>query len=260
MAGESIFESAQWYDRSVNWEARLQREIPVLCDVFGPPGAGGLLDAGCGTGHQAVALARRGYAVTGADASAEMLDLARGHAEREDAQVRFLCCTYDGLADRLHAGSDGVFCIGNSLAAAGSAEASGRAIASFGAVLRPGGRLFVQVLNFPPMWAESPCVRGPRVSLVDGVEYVSVRCFQFVADPAAGPQGAVSVTNVTLWHDEAWHKRCHSGTLYPLTREELTAWCAAAGMIVQETYGAYDRAAFDPEASTDLIVIAERKP
>lgn len=257
---ETIFESAGWYDRSVNWAARLGREIPVLCEVFGRPGEGGLLDAGCGTGHQAVALAQRGYAVTGADASAEMLEVARGHASREGAHPRFVCCPYDALTDRLDAGFDGVMCIGNSLAAAGSAGAIERAVANFGSLLRPGGRLFVQVLNFPPLRLASPCVRGPRVSVVDGVEYVSVRCFDFRPDPQAGPQGCASVTNVTLWNDGAWHKRCHSGTLYPLTREELTTWCARANLTVLNVYGLYDRTPFDPKTSIDVILIAERKP
>ena len=60
----NMFETAEWYDRTVNWDARLRREIPLLCDVFGPPGDGGILDAGCGPGRQAIALADKGYAVT----------------------------------------------------------------------------------------------------------------------------------------------------------------------------------------------------
>jgi len=43
------------------------------------PGAG-LIDAGCGTGRYAIELARRGYAVTGVDASPELLAQARESA------------------------------------------------------------------------------------------------------------------------------------------------------------------------------------
>ncbi|HUU83324.1 MAG TPA: methyltransferase domain-containing protein, partial [Phycisphaerae bacterium] len=200
----------------------------------------------------------QGYTVTGADASPEMLDLARRHAERAGAKSRFICCRYGELAQQLGAGFDGVFCIGNSLAAACSADAGEEAVANFGAVLRPGGRLFVQVLNFVPMREESPCVRGPRLTVVDGVEHVSVRCFQFMPKPEAGPQGHIVVTNVTLWNDGAWHQRSHGGTIYPLTRDELAAWCGRADLTVVDTYGAYDRSAFDAQASVDLIIVAQR--
>lgn len=48
-----------------------------------------ILDLGCGTGKMTIELARRGYDMTGVDFSTEMLDIARGEAERA------------GLADRM---------------------------------------------------------------------------------------------------------------------------------------------------------------
>ncbi|MHC4066469.1 MAG: class I SAM-dependent methyltransferase [Planctomycetota bacterium] len=258
VAQTDIFCSAERYDRSINWDARLRREIPLLAEVFGPPGQGGLLDAGCGTGRQAVAMAKGGYQVTAADASEEMLELARRHAAEGDAGVRFVCCPYARLAENLQPGLDGVYCLGNSLAAAGSAAEIELAIRNFATLLSAGGRLFVQVLNFPPLRDESPCVRGPRFVTVDGIEYVSVRTFHFVADPASGPQGRVEVTNVTLWRDAQWRQQSAVATLYPLTCDELTLWCRAAGLDVMHTFGGYDRARFDLATSSDLLLIAEK--
>jgi ubiquinone/menaquinone biosynthesis C-methylase UbiE len=48
-----------------------------------------ILDVGTGTGRAAIALARRGAIVTGVDASAEMLDVARQRAAEEGVQVTF---------------------------------------------------------------------------------------------------------------------------------------------------------------------------
>ena len=76
-AGASIFESADWYDRGIDWDARLGREIPFLRDVMGPPGQLGLLDAGCGTGRHAVAMAREGYRVVGLDSGQPTTSAAR---------------------------------------------------------------------------------------------------------------------------------------------------------------------------------------
>ncbi|MDO8630378.1 MAG: class I SAM-dependent methyltransferase, partial [Phycisphaerales bacterium] len=175
-------EGARWYDRSIDWSARLSREVPVLCEVFGQPAAGGVLDAGCGSGHQAAALAKRGYRVVGADASEFMLSVARQIASNENANVRWVRAAYTELCQTVGAGFDGVYCLGNSLAAAGSREGVRAAVEQFGKCLRPGGRLFIQVLNFERMRKEIPCVQGPRVAHVEGREYVSVRQFHFVED------------------------------------------------------------------------------
>ena len=246
-----IFAAAEWYDRGINWSARLGREIPVFKDVFGPPGKGGILDAGCGTGHQASAMNKQGYQVVGADAAEEMLAIARRTAKAEGATVEFVRTRYESLLKETGGGFDGIYCIGNSLAASGSRAAAAEAIGQFGQCLRPGGQLFVQVLNFPPMRAKRPCVLGPRISNVDGQEYVSVRQFHFAAD-------TLKVTSISLWNDGSWHQRASCGTLYPMTLDELRDWCKDAGLIVESIWHSYAREPFDPDRSTDLILVARR--
>jgi SAM-dependent methyltransferase len=63
------------------------KDYPGECDAieelfrrYGDGRVHTLLDLGCGTGSHALAFARRGYAVTGADRSAAMLDIAREKA------------------------------------------------------------------------------------------------------------------------------------------------------------------------------------
>ena len=60
------------YDRFVNWEARLSAELPFLIselDNIDPDHGEPLtvLDAACGTGQHAIALAKAGYNCAGAD-------------------------------------------------------------------------------------------------------------------------------------------------------------------------------------------------
>lgn len=248
----NVFTSAEWYDRGINWSARLGREIPVFVDVFGPPASGKILDAGCGTGHQACGMNKRGYRVTGIDASPEMLEIAAQTAKAEEAIVEFVLTPYAGLYDKIGGGFDGVFCIGNALAAAGSREAVAEAIGQFARCLRPGGRLFLQVLNFPPMRAKEPCVLGPRISKFDGQEYVSVRQFHFNDD-------AVQVTSISMWNDGSWHQRASCGMLYPMTLDELRGWCENSGLEVESTWHSYAREPFEPDRSTDLILVAKRR-
>ncbi|NTV03324.1 class I SAM-dependent methyltransferase [bacterium] len=56
------------------------REVDFLLEELSPPPGGSILDVGCGTGRHAVELAKRGYAVTGLDLSAAMLEQAAAAA------------------------------------------------------------------------------------------------------------------------------------------------------------------------------------
>jgi len=247
----SMFAAPEWYDRGINWTARLGREVPVLTDVFGPPDSKRLLDAGCGTGRQAVAMCEAGFDVTGLDADAGMLSIASDVGRQAGVNIEWKQGRYDGLPEAVGGGFDGVYCLGNALAAAGTRAACRTSIEGFSSALRSGGRLFVQILNFRLMRTEQPCVRGPRVATRDGVDYVSVRHFAFADEEC-------TVTNITMWNDEKWQQRAHCGTLFPIDVDDLTKWCEASGLRVDGLYGSYQREPFDVTRSTDLIVVATR--
>ncbi|MGB2988139.1 MAG: class I SAM-dependent methyltransferase [Phycisphaerae bacterium] len=247
----ALFTRAEWYERTINWSARAKRELPVLVDIFGPPGKGSILDAGCGTGRQACALAKRGYRVVGADLSEEMLEVARRTARAASLNVEFVLTPYAALHTTAGGGFDGVYCQGNALAAAGTGEAAEEAVAQFAQCLRPGRRLFVQVLNFPLMRTEVPCVRGPRVATFDGREYIAVRHFHFGEE-------AVQVTNVTIWNEAGWKCQAHTGTLYPVSLDQLRTWCESSGLRIDAVWGSYAREPFEPGRSTDLLAAATR--
>ena len=60
-----------------------------------------VLDAGCGTGAYSVALAQRGFAVTGIDNSPDLLREAAAKASESGATVDFLACDIRRLPARL---------------------------------------------------------------------------------------------------------------------------------------------------------------
>ncbi len=246
-----FFTRPDWYDRGINWQARIEREIPVLVELFGKPGDGGLLDAGCGPGHQAIALAKRGYHVTGLDADAGMLELATEYARRAGVALDVVAAPSGSVNDATGGGFDGVYSLGNALAATGERESCRNAFLQLAASLRPAGVFFAQVLNFRKLRNDAPCVRGPRVVLHDGIEYVSVRHFGFSGDKC-------TVTNATLWKDDSWRQWSRSGTLYPVDVDEVRDWCGEAGLSIEAMYGSYARDSFDPDTANDLIVVAAR--
>jgi 2-polyprenyl-6-hydroxyphenyl methylase/3-demethylubiquinone-9 3-methyltransferase len=58
-----------------------------------------LLDIGCGGGLLSEPMARLGFAVTGADASARNIEIARLHAAQSGLSVDYRCTTAEALAD-----------------------------------------------------------------------------------------------------------------------------------------------------------------
>jgi glycine/sarcosine N-methyltransferase len=247
-----FFERPCCYDARIDWPGRLGRELPVLRELFGPPAGRRILDAGCGPGRHAVALAEAGYDVTGADAEASMIEIAREHAAQSGQSVQWTVSAYHQLPRRAPGPYDGCYCIGNSLAAAGTparVKASLRAIAD---VLVPGGVLFIQVLNFPLLRQQEPCVRGLRAYEVDGKPCFSLKVFHFQRQTA-------HVTGITLYNDGTWKHHARTGKLCAMSPDELVAWAEAAGLSAQSRFGDYRQSPFDPESSQDFIMVAEKR-
>ena len=77
MSQDFYEEIAPIYDRMIRWERRLKLEEPLFQGIWNSCQARSVLDASCGSGRHLVLFARQGLEVTGADASAAMLRLAR---------------------------------------------------------------------------------------------------------------------------------------------------------------------------------------
>jgi 2-polyprenyl-3-methyl-5-hydroxy-6-metoxy-1,4-benzoquinol methylase len=142
--------AADWEDRykKRSFQARLE----VLEECLRGRTLAGMqwLDAGCGTGTLTRFLAEKGCSVTGLDAAAQMIEMARGqtkdHPQRE--RMRFEVAHRDsaGTMERLPnaTGSlDGILC-SSVLEYMPDAE---QLIREFARVLKPGGVLLISVPN-----------------------------------------------------------------------------------------------------------------
>lgn len=86
------------YDRFVNWPGRLAFELPWIERHLEEVAAVRVLDAACGTGMHAIALAQRGYQAAGADLSGGMIDRARHNAAEAGVAVQFVQAGFGELA------------------------------------------------------------------------------------------------------------------------------------------------------------------
>ncbi|CUU54080.1 Methyltransferase domain-containing protein [Parafrankia irregularis] len=113
-------------------------ERPAMLDLAGDVAGRRILDAGCGTGPLSAALRDRGAVVTGIDASAEMLALARRRLG-SDMALQLV-----DLRDRLPF-TDGAFDDVVASLVLHYLEEWGPTLAELRRVLRPGGRLIASV-------------------------------------------------------------------------------------------------------------------
>lgn len=115
---------------------------------------GSVLDAGCGTGENALHLAARGHPVLGVDFAAAAIERAAAKAAGRGLPVEFLVADALDLA-ALGRTFDTVLDVG--LFHTFSDAERPRYAASLGAALRPGGRAFLLC------WSDrNPFGRGPR--------------------------------------------------------------------------------------------------
>lgn len=243
------------YDRFVNWEGRLAYELPFIEQQLTASGARRILDAACGTGMHAIALAQRGYDVTGADLSVGMIERARENAAAVGSSARFVVAGFGELATKVGNGFDALLCLGNSLPHVLTADALHETLTDFAAVLRPGGLLFIQNRNFDAVMAARARWMLPQAHREGSREWLFMRFYDF------NPDGTLTFNIITLRRDEAgeWTQQIEATTLRPLLHADLLDAVAAAGFGDAACYGDMQGAPFDPETSGNLIVTVNQK-
>jgi SAM-dependent methyltransferase len=248
------------YDRFVNWSDRLAVEMPWLEQqlLAAPsPGRGPAraLDAACGTGMHAIALAQKGYRAAGADLSAAMIERARQNAAAAGAQVHFEAAGFGALARTFGAGTfEAVLCLGNSLPHVLSPAELAAAVEDFAACLRPGGLLMVQNRNFEAVMARRERWMEPQAHQEGAEERIFVRFYDF------DPDGLITFNILTLKREATggWRQRTTATRLRPLLEVELRAALVAAGFGEITCYGNMNGARFEAETSGNLVVVARK--
>ncbi len=247
------------YDRFVNWPNRLAFELPFLEQRLQASGARRVLDAACGTGQHAVALAQRGYAAAGADLSAPMIAHARQVAAAAGVAIPFQAVGFGQLAPAFAASPlfpfDALLCLGNSLPHLLTAPLLTAALEDFAACLRPGGLLILQNRNFDSLAASRERWMEPQAHREGQTERIFLRFYDYE------PDGLINFNILTLKRqgDASWQQTVSAARLRPLLQAELVQALAAAGFDQIEWFGSLAGDPFNPAASGNLVAAARKK-
>ena len=240
------------YDRFVDWAARLAFELPAIEGLLSRHSARRVLDAACGTGRHAIALAQRGYQVVGADLSAAMVAQAGANAAVAGVEVSFVRAGLGDLAASVPGPFDAILCLGHSLPHLLSPGEVQQALDDFAALLRPGGLLLVQNRNDERLLKEGKRFLPLSTHREGDREWLFFRFLDLSPEQ-------IAFHLVTFWQEEGeWRCRVTSTLHRPLSRAELEAGLRQAGFREIAFYGSWKMEPFDAASSGDLVAVARR--
>lgn len=210
-------------------------------------GAGSVLDVGCGTGELAVLLSER-CAVTGLDPAPAMLDVARARPGGE--RVEWVLGTAADLPpgrrwDLITMTGHAFQCLISDEEVAGTLSACARALA-------PGGEMIFDSRNPASGYREAWAASGGFETVLDGPDGpVRHRC------GTSFDEGSGIVSYADEWRFPDGTVRRSEARLRSLTRAEVAAALAAAGLRAAETFGDWRGAPWSEDAP-EIVTVARR--
>ncbi len=239
------------YDRFVDWPVRLEYEMPFLVEWLERRAASRVLDVACGTGQHALALARRGYEVTGADISGEMIARAVDLARRESLDVRFEQAGFGEISRLVGGRYDAILCLGSSLPHLLTEESLGETLSDWAAVLAPGGTVLIQMRNFDRVLAESQRYMAPQTVRRGDEEWLFLRFYDM-----EGQRLGFNIITLYRRGEGTWQWRVEATSLYAWREEQVRAAFTDAGFGILGTYGSLAGDVYHAGTSSDLVLVA----
>lgn len=133
---------------------------PAVADLLRRAGPGcAVLDAACGTGVDAAALARQGFHVRASDGSGAMVEAAAARFRREGLAIAVQQCLWADLPETIEERFDVVLCTGNALVHAAGQDAMVRALTGLRQAAHPGGHVVIHLRNWEKLHAERRIVQ-----------------------------------------------------------------------------------------------------
>lgn len=246
---KSVFELyAHEYDLITNAKQREKyhaKEVSAIIKKFRPTS---VLDAGCASGLTTMLFARKGIETVGLDRSRKMIEVAKEKFAKSGFPISFRYGRFEALPKSLHGKFDLVVCLANSISGVGSVPILKKSLRGFHDVLRPGGSLVLQLLNYASI--KEGEVRPIRVTENNGIVYgrYSIR---------RGKKLAVHVIRLEMnVNPPGFEPFCHEFDNFD--PNQITKAVAASGLVSQRKYADLYLSKRFTRSSRDLVVITSR--
>jgi glycine/sarcosine N-methyltransferase len=245
------------YRRLIAWERRIAREAPFLEGLLARAPDRSVVDIGCGSGEHTAFFARLGCRAVGLDRSEAMIEAAREHEARGEGRF-VLGDVIEGVPALEAEPPFGLcLCLGNMLPhVEGDAELA-RFVHAVRRLLAPGGLFLLQILNYVRIVEGGIRALPVNVRAGEGDEEIV-----FLRLMTPQPDGRILFfpTTLTLDADSEEPVAVRTTRRVPLrawTAEDLRPRFEDAGFAVR-LHGDMQGGAYEPEGSTDLVLVAVR--
>ncbi len=235
------------YDSMTGFEGRFVRERPFFKLLVENHGIRTAVDAGAGTGFHSLLLAQLGVKVTAVDISPRMLEVVARHATDMGLEVKTVASDLAELPTRLTSRYDAIFTLGNTLAHFPSPEALVSVLTGFRQVLRPGGIMFAQILNYRRILV----ARDHIIGQTEAAGFRFTRRYEY----------GQRLIRFTITREDVAGRippEVVSADLYPLLETEFEEALRTAGFRENQMFGGISMDPYDATRSKDLVVMATR--
>ena len=220
-------------------------QLAFIAEIAGEPPKN-LLDIACGTGGYATALAKQGYQVTAVDLDKQMIFQLKRKAMDEKLNLNAMEGDMLELGEKLEAGYDLAFCIGNSLVHLNGNQEIGKFFNGVKGLLTEGGSLVIQIINYDRVLSKEikalPTIENEEAGL----------SFQRLYRYDGQSNKILFKTILRVDGNEIENEI----PLHPILADELVKLLKAAGFENIELYGDFAGASFDKDSSYALVVVA----
>jgi SAM-dependent methyltransferase len=227
---------ARYYDRIFPYDPGQKTFTLEAAANAGFTGKLRVLEAGCGSGSLALALAADGHRVDASDFDRGMVSLAKNkRGESDNPSFREL--DMRRIADSyLHASYEAVCCFGNTLVHLDGTAGTEEFFTAAKRVLKPGGRLCLQILHYDRILAAG----------VDRLPLIEDRDIRFDRFYERRHDGRLDFRTVLI--TPGGDRIENVIPLYPLRRGELETALRRAGFSGWTHFGGFDRSRFGPDS------------
>lgn len=243
------------YDKTIDWDSRLNREMPFLLSLIENKEKPRVLDMACGSGRHSVSLAAQGAEVTGIDSSKSMILAAENYAKEQGVTPDFIVADMEKVKEAVEGVFDLIICLGNSLALLNDIDTLKQVVKETFHLLREGGSFVAQVLNFEEIhWTGFRNFPTKVGRLSNGEEITFGRMFEHTDYPFS----STLVMSAFKKHNDEWISEVSTQKVLNLKHDQMIAIFTDTGFSSVEIFPGYKKDPFDKKYDRSMVILCQK--